>query len=714
MPADAAVSAVKSSGGAPPRSRFRMPTLTTRALIVCCVLGAASGLIIQIARPVGWVLKVTVPWLAFPTPFPWMLPMITAALLLRRPGVATITSVVAGIVGFNPFSPISGLIIDAVLAPWTMRGNRDSSGGWLLAAVLASMAVGAVNWISMFFYREFLLLDTVWIVMAGVVRIGLGAVYGWLAWLLAERLIGAGFDLRGIALDKARSRDAGRITRMPGRGDVAPRSAEVVIDHLSVTYPGASAPAVDDVDITLEAGSYTLVSGPTGSGKSTVALSVAGVLGAGFPAHTTGSVRIDGTTVAGPEGTVAPVADVSRRVAAVWQHPESQLFAATVIDEIRRGLDHLCVPAEEGTRRSLAALDDVGLSHIHPLRDPWTLSGGEQQRLVLAAALVLDTPVLVLDEVTSQLDDEATERFTEVLERIRSTRDITVLAVDHHAEAHMGLADRVVVIAPGGSVAVDGTPAEVYGRHSAECRELGLRLPEPWAHDETFVGSGRDCPTASSLPVTDGDPGIRLEGVGVHGHGRELLDGVDAEVPVGSVLALRGPNGSGKTTLIRVLSGVRRGLRGRVAPDRRDRIRSGIGWAPQRSGDLILSGTVDAELGAAARAAGLTATGDDLARWRRMIGLADAGDKHPLKLSGGQRQRLAVLVAMIGDPELVLLDEPTSSQDGTGARQIADIISTHAAGRVTVIATHDPAFADAVATHRMRLVGGKTEGVTPA
>ncbi|MBI8988513.1 ATP-binding cassette domain-containing protein [Corynebacterium meridianum] len=708
------MSGARTSGGVPPRSRFRLPTLTTRALIVCCVLGAASGLLIQIARPVGWVLKVTVPWLAFPTPFPWMLPMITAALLLRRPGVATITSVVAGIVGFNPFSPISGLIIDAVLAPWTLRRNRDSSGGWLLAAVLASMAVGTVNWISMFFYREFLLLDTVWIVMAGVVRIGLGAVYGWLAWLLAERLVNAGFDLRGIALDKARSRDADRITRVPDGGDVAPRSAEVIIDHLSVTYPGAPAPAVDGVDITLEAGSYTLVSGPTGSGKSTVALSVAGVLGAGFPAHTTGSVRIDGTTVAGPEGTVAPVADVSRRVAAVWQHPESQLFAATVIDEIRRGLDHLCVPAEEGTRRSLAALDDVGLSHIHPLRDPWTLSGGEQQRLVLAAALVLDTPVLVLDEVTSQLDDEATQRFTEVLERIRSTRDITVLAVDHHAEAHMGLADRVVVIAPGGSVAVDGTPEEVYGRHSAECRELGLRVPEPWAHDETFVGSGLDCPTASSRPAADGDPGIRLEGVGVHGHGRELLDGVDAEVPAGSVLALRGPNGSGKTTLIRVLSGVRRGLRGRVSPDRRDRIRAGIGWAPQRSGDLILSGTVDAELTAAARAAGLTVTADDLARWRRTIGLADAGDKHPLKLSGGQRQRLAVLAAMIGDPELVLLDEPTSSQDGTGARQIADIVSTHAAGRVTVIATHDPDFADAVATHRMRLVGGRTEGVTPA
>ncbi|MEZ2189344.1 ECF transporter S component [Corynebacterium sp. CCM 9204] len=710
MPADAAVNGRTEPDTRLRWNRLRLPSLTTRALIVCCVLGAASGLIIQVVRPIGWMLRATVPWLAFPTPFPWMLPMITAALLLRRPGVATVTSVVAGIVGFNPFSPISGLIIDAVLAPWTMRGNRDTSSGWLLAAMLASAAVGAVNWISMFFYREFLLLDTIWIIMAGVVRIGLGLIYGWLAWLLARKLVSAGFDLRGIALDTARSVDVPRPSREPGV-QVRPEAAEVVLDHVTVTYPGAPAPAVSDVSLTLAAGSYTLVSGPTGSGKSTIALSVAGALGAGFPAETSGTITIDGIVVAGPDGTVASVAEVSRRVSAVWQHPESQLFAATVIDEVRRGLDHLCVPAEEGTRRSLAALDDVGLTHIHPLRDPWTLSGGEQQRLVLAAALVLDTPVLVLDEVTSQLDDEATTQFTEVLHRVREKRGMTVLAVDHRAEAHMGLADRVIIVSPDGGIAVDGTPEEVYAEHAEQCREFGLRVPEPWAENTTAVFRGSGC---GRTPGTGpGRTALELDRVGVHGHGKQLLHDVTTAVPLGAVVALTGPNGAGKTTLIRALTGVDHGLEGRITPGRAERIRGGIGWAPQRSGDLILNGTVDGELRSAATAAGLAVGAGELAQWREMIGLADAGARHPLQLSGGQRQRLAVLVALISDPDLVLLDEPTSSQDGTGARQLADAINTHAAERVTLIATHDPDFAAAVATHRMHLVSGSTEGVTP-
>lgn len=198
--------------------------------------------------------------------------------------------------------------------------------------------------------------------------------------------------------------------------------------------------------------------------------------------------------------------------------------------------------------------------------------------------------------------------------------------------------------------------------------------------------------------------------------GRILCEAADLSLPIGAVAVLTGANGSGKSTLLSALAGRGRCAQRAIVPARRRRIRAGIGIAGQRSADLLLAATVREEV-AQSQGLGRTSAADcaEVDRLLATAGLAELAERHPLRLSGGQRQRLAVACAVAGrrpdDPALVLLDEPTSSQDRTGIACVRALIEADHARRVTVIATHDAQLFADVATHRLRLTGGRLEQV---
>jgi len=161
-------------------------------------------------------------------------------------------------------------------------------------------------------------------------------------------------------------------------------------------------------------------------------------------------------------------------------------------------------------------------------------------------------------------------------------------------------------------------------------------------------------------------------------------------LPYGAIVALTGPNGAGKSTLLRSLA------------RRRDLLRAGISWLPQRGSNHLLARTV----------------GDELSRNTAFTpastGLEDSTGLSPLALSGGQRQRLALARALgRAGTRLALLDEPSYSQDLSGTAQVAEMIKQDAHRRVTLMATHDSLLIDALATHVLRLPGGRIEEAGP-
>ncbi len=483
---------------------------------------------------------------------------------------------------------------------------------------------------------------------------------------------------------------------------------------LSVTYPampGSSGPAASaqrprilaDLDLDFEAGGYTLVAGPTGSGKSTLALALVGALARATNATVTGTVEISGTDLSrtDPES-------VSSLVGAVWQRPDVQLHRVSVLDEVTSGPDYTRLPADLSAERASDLLAQVGLAHVDPAADVMRLSGGEQQRVALAAALAQDPDVLVLDEATSALDSAATAAFVAALDdarrrRAASARPLTVIAVDHRPDAHLG-ADRMIVL-DGGSVVLDDTVEAIFSDHATQANHLGLRPPRTWptprptAVEATATEgpdtAGRTDAAADGADGADGaadgadgaaghaTSGITVSGLDVGFRKYRVLSGVNLDLPAGSLVLLTGDNGSGKTTLLRALATELPHRGGRIRPRKRARVRAGIGYAPQRAASLMFTDTVRAELATATQGRGI----DELLA---ATGLEHLADAHPLTLSGGQRQRLAVALAIAGDPAALFLDEPTSAQDRPGAARVLELVRDGHRNRVTVIATHDP------------------------
>ncbi len=385
----------------------------------------------------------------------------------------------------------------------------------------------------------------------------------------------------------------------------------------------------DGLDLDFAEGSYTLICGPTGCGKSSLVLALTGGLQASVSGEITG----------GP-------------AAVVWQDPGAQLCGRTVLDEVRLPMDYSNVPAEESTRRARELLVEGDLAGVEPGRDPVLLSGGQQQRLVLAAGLAQDCPVLILDEATSQLDQAGRARFEAA---VQSQPHRTIIAIDHDPTHHLPRADRVIVLGEGGVVRHDGPTLP------DDPASFGIRAP------------GSTLPKHSS----------RL------GNAETEIDLGFGSFPLGSVVAVVGANGSGKSTLLRQLA------------RRRDLLRHGVAWVPQRGAHYLLRDTVAGELDA-----GPTSFTPAEA------GLTGCEQLAPLSLSGGQRQRLALAHALGGaNLSLALLDEPSYSQDLAGTRQVIELITRDVDRRVTLIASHDQLLIDAIATHVATMADGEVRQV---
>lgn len=197
--------------------------------------------------------------------------------------------------------------------------------------------------------------------------------------------------------------------------------------------------------------------------------------------------------------------------------------------------------------------------------------------------------------------------------------------------------------------------------------------------------------------------------------GSQILYEVDMRLPRGALALITGDNGAGKSTLLRLLAGEHRPTSGRLRPSRRRRLRMGIGYAPQRAGDLMLRSTVLEELCTVIAHGRRGQDPETVERATEILsaaGLAGCARAHPLWLSGGQRQRLAVTLALAGDPSLALFDEPSSAQDRRGTDRVLELIARGHDERVTVIATHEPEIFEGLATHHVHLDRGRIGSIS--
>lgn len=484
-------------------------------------------------------------------------------------------------------------------------------------------------------------------------------------------------------------------------------------------YPGAE-PVLDAVDLEVAAGEILLLAGPSGSGKSTLLRCANGLV-----PHASGG-RFRGDVIAfGRSTRTHPPRRLADVVGFVHQHPESQFVVDQVEADIAFVLENLGMGPLAMRRRVEEVLDALGIAHLRD-RSPATLSGGEQQRCAIAGALAAAPSALVLDEPTSQLDPQGAEDVLGAVARLNADLGTTVFMAEHRLERAGPMAHRALLLgetAGGGagvrSVPVPGPVGEVIAGYAGAptVARLGRVLgwdPPPLTvrHARALV---RDAPpdlARCTEPPTRTPGEVLVSGAVLRAArgGRPVLHGIDIEVRQGEVVALLGRNGSGKTTLLRTLAGL-------SAPSAGELHRPGtVAYVPQDPDALLLGPTVRSDVETTCRLLGIRDTGR-VERCLEHLGILALAERHPRDLSAGERQRVAIAAIAVGEPDVILLDEPTRGMDAPSRAALERLLrdrTSSPTGGAAVLATHDVELAARCATRVIVLGDGDVVADGPA
>ena len=518
----------------------------------------------------------------------------------------------------------------------------------------------------------------------------------------------------------------------------------ITLTHVSVELPLNSPDSrtiLDDVTLTIAPGEWVALAGANGSGKTTLLHTLAGLhtLSAGT-AETASRAMI--SLARGCEASRATISPARERTALLLQEPDNQFvttsvrheLALSVADDTRNGPESVA-----GGRDVAAAVERFGLAAFLD-RNPHRLSGGEKQRLALATVWLQNPRLLLLDEPTAYLDAASAALCAEFVADVCREGVAAVWATPGGDD--LTLADRVVCL-DAGRVIYDGPAEGVYGWASGAGFDLALprirRLAGEMAAVLATGAGGEDLVEAGSLGVDaladsiallagDVVPGdrrdessignaVEFKAVDFGYDDRIVVTGIDIGVVRGECVGLTGPNGAGKSTILGLAAGMLEPAAGSVVRNTvGGRARREVFYLFQSPERMFFAETVAEELAFGLERLGL---GRDECERRARSALESSGlsgedylGRAPLSLSPGEMRRVAFAIALSLEPELLLLDEPTSCLDAGGVAVLEAIqAARRAGGGTTMVASHDVAFLAGVCDRIVWLDGGRVETV---
>lgn len=488
------------------------------------------------------------------------------------------------------------------------------------------------------------------------------------------------------------------------------KSTMITARDLSYQYITSASPVIKHISLTVNRGDYLAVVGPSGSGKSTLCLTFNGIIPHSITGIMSGDVVVDGLNT-----REHPVYELAEKVGIVLQNPESQLFAMSVEEELAFGPENLGLPREEILVRVEEGLAVTGIQDRD--RFPFSLSGGEKQKLAIASMLTMQPSYLVLDEPTSQLDPRGKEEVYSVLEMLHR-KGVTLVLIEHDTE-HVAEHARTVIVLKEGGVVTCGSPKEVFSRVE-EMRELGIQVPG--VAEFTFELYKRGivkevCTTLAETafvvedlkkkvrkktppkePVRQGEPIIEVRELSFK-YDQYVLRGITFTLHQGEILAIVGQNGSGKTTLVKHFNGLLRPFQGEVIVNGESvkkksvaEMARQVGYVFQNPDHQIFADTVFDEVEFGLKNLGVPEP-ERKARVLNVLNetnLRQYENTHPAALSGGEKQRLALASVLVMNPSILILDEPTTGLDLKSSRSIISLVKNlHHQNHTVILVTHD-------------------------
>ena len=477
---------------------------------------------------------------------------------------------------------------------------------------------------------------------------------------------------------------------------------------------GKPVDSLKHVSFDIKSGSFVGVIGPTGAGKSTLCMALAGIIPNLADGTMTGLVEVNGMNTSRHS-----VSALSERIGYVQQDPEAQLFCASVEDEIAFPLENRGIAPDIIDKQIDVMLDLVGMTGYRK-RVPASLSGGQMQRVAIAAALAAEPDVLILDEPTAALDPEGKQEVFDVLERIRQTRSMTVIMAEQDTEHIAYWADQVLFMVNG--ELVRNGDASLFVREKGLLESSGVQVADDPLPQVKAVQQGKKHKKdKKNQPERSKDVVISLDHVSYQyergGNASKALDDVTFDIERGSFIGLIGRNGSGKTTLAKHLNGLIRPTQGTVTVDGLDaskhsvgEMAAHVGFVFQNPDHQIFCSTTKEEI-----AFGPTALELDGAtvfkRVDEMLTLFDLHryeDVSPATLGYGERRAVALSSVLAMRTPILVLDEPTAGLDHRlAARFLGTIEKLNQRGVTIVMISHDMRAVYRYCTHVLELEDGK-------
>jgi len=489
----------------------------------------------------------------------------------------------------------------------------------------------------------------------------------------------------------------------------------ITFSRVSLIYPHSTTTVIEELSFEISEGEMVLVMGHTGSGKSSLLRLINGLV-----PHHTGGILGGEIIVDGRSTRTSRPGELAGIVGIVGQNPSDSFVTDTVEDELAFGMESLNFPPDVMRKRVEEALDQVGLAALRS-RNIATLSGGEQQRLAIASALVMHPKVLVLDEPTSALDPVAAEEILAILHRLVHDLSVTVVLAEHRLERVIGYVDRILLIEGDGKSSI-GVPSEILANTSLvppivkltralNLNEVGTSTREVRRITEKFRENLSDTPRPR---YEVGEELLLVSSISSHYGSHIALSQVSLTLHRGEITALMGRNGAGKSTLIRSIVGLQRTSEGEISLLNREikdisqmeRSRL-IGYIPQEPGDLLYLTTVSEECARADKDNQIL-LGSTLQLLHQMLPTISPMS-HPRDLSEGERLTLVLALVLIGKPELLILDEPTRGLDYEAKNVLMKNLYDLARNNATAIlmATHDVEIVAEVADRTIFLADGE-------
>lgn len=522
-------------------------------------------------------------------------------------------------------------------------------------------------------------------------------------------------------------------------------SDAVYIRNLEFTYANMEVSSIREINLALERGSFTCICGPSGCGKTTLLRN----LKPSITPHglRSGTIEIMGKSVESFEGNPC---EEAQTIGYVLQNPENQIVTDKVWHELAFGLENLGLPTETIRLRIAEIASFFGIQSWFD-KDVSELSGGQKQLLNLAAVMVMQPEILILDEPTSQLDPIAAVDFLDAVKKINNDIGTTVIITEHRLDNVVSISDRLVVI-DNGEIVVNSEPYSAVSRLAEVSHPMFLAMPNPAQVYESAMSRLNECETECfddrtkypNIPlnvregrqwldhIMAGVPikfdriqrreNINSSEIKLHikdlwfryeRDSKDIIKGLDFEAYKGEILAIIGGNGTGKTTLLSILAGMRKPYRGKCKINGKT-----TALMPQNPQTLFVRDTVREELLEALEDLDLKTTDRKLkiAEISEFLEIADIMDKHPYDISGGEQQRVALGKVLLLNPDLLLMDEPTKGIDNLLKNKLGELLrKLSAEGKTIIFVSHDIEFCSRFASRCMMFFDGGISGEgTPA